>query len=213
MTRLHFLFFLLIISIIVAWLYFTNPLSQLLNNDEIHYEDKNLGISFVYPGLLTVTSKVNEVKLSHKIPFVNFGDCDMIGENKRYNDLIDLEFTFSVQNLDIVKSMKKISTYIPDENFKDGKVVISPGFIDSYNTGRYSGYKIYEGAEGCGHTIYYLKVSPEKTLVVKNKSIQVLSGIASKEEENRALNTPNVINKETNAYYFDFIMKNLEVKA
>lgn len=212
MNRLHSLIFISIISIIIAVMYFTDPLSELLNNDQIHHEDSTLGISFIYPGSLKLISKENSINLYHQIKFENSGDCDMTEEGKKYEYLTDFDLTISITNKDIVSSMKEFSPYIPEENFIIGKVQPSPGFIDEYSNGKYAGYSIYEGAEGCGHTIYYLSITPQKTLVVKNKSIQILSSARTGPEKEKALLTTGIITPEVNSYYFDYIMKSLSVR-
>ncbi len=109
----------------------------------------------------------------------------------------------------LVDTIKHESPYIPEENFLNGKVVPSPGFIDPVEFGNLQGYSIFEGAEGCGHTIYYLKVSERRTLVVILDFITIFSGSIDTENMNNALAVPNVINKTQAEEVFNTIMKSI----
>jgi hypothetical protein len=107
--------------------------------------------------------------------------------------------------------MKIYSPYIPQENFLNGEVVPSPGFIDPFQAGNLKGFAIFEGAEGCGHTIYYLKVSDNKTLIATNDLVTVFTGAIDAESMNAALSVPGVINKNEADSVFNEIMQSVKI--
>jgi len=135
----------------------------------------------------------------------------MMGDEKIYPRLTDFKVTIQKVNKDIVGTMKTISPYIPQENFVNNNVVVSPGFIDAYSVGTLNGYAIYEGAEGCGQTTYYFPISADKTLVINKASIQVLSGVIAKEKMDEVLAVPGVISKEKYEEIFLSILGSLKI--
>ena len=172
------------------------------------YRNTNLGISFTYPKILTASTTEDSVTLHHEVPFIHHDYCDFKGEgDTTINTLTDFNVKFYTVDKSLVEAMKSESPYIPAENFVNGEVVPSPGFIDPYQSGNLKGYSIFEGAEGCGHTIYYLKVGSNKTLVVTSDLITVFTGAIDVENMNSALAVPGVLNKEKASVIFEAIMK------
>lgn len=176
------------------------------------FRNAGLGISFTYPNKLTVKSAADGINIHHDIAYKNTGGCDMMGDEEIFPRLTDLDINIRIINKNLVESMKEVSPYIPEENFVNGNVVESPGFIDKYSVGGFSGYSIYEGAEGCGHTAYYFPIEKNKTLLVTKASIQALSGIRSPEAEMEILAVPGVIPRQEYEEIFVSIMNSLEVK-
>lgn len=176
------------------------------------FKSSSLGITFTYPKVLTASSTSGVITLHHEVPFVHHDYCDFRGEgNTTLNNLTDFNVKIHVVNKGLVETMKTESPYIPQENYVNGKVVPSPGFIDSYKVGELEGFRIFEGAEGCGHTIYYLKVTESKTLVVVNDLITVFTGAIDQESESAAEAVPGVINKEKAEAYFESILSSLKI--
>src|SRR5574340_120646 len=103
--------------------------------------------SFKYLEKLTLTEANGKVDLHHEIPYKNHGDCDMKGDDKIYNTLTDFGANFQVIDGTVRQAVKKLSPYMPAENFTGDTLKISPGFIDAYQTGNLTGFAIYEGAE------------------------------------------------------------------
>lgn len=212
-----------IISIVVILLliiggvwYFKNikniPSVPQTNEEIVQYENQNLGIAFAYPKILTASTTSVMATLHHDVPFVHHDYCDFKGEGDTTIDrLTDFHVTFQIINKGLVATMKQESPYIPEENFKNNTVVVSPGFIDSYNVENLKGYKIFEGAEGCGQITYYFVVSDKKTLLVREEFITVFSGAIDVENKSKAEAVPGVINKEKSVDIFESIMKTLEV--
>jgi len=176
------------------------------------YSNSELGISFSYPNILAASTTDGTVTVHHDIAYENTGDCDMKGIDQTFPRLTDFEMTLRVFDTGLVKTMKTQSPYIPEENFINGEVVPSPGFIDPYTAGTFKGYAIYEGAEGCGQTAYYFPLGSSRTLLVTKASIQQLSTAASPETRTAILAVPGVISPEESDKIFSSIMKSIVVQ-
>lgn len=176
------------------------------------YKNSDLGISFTYPITLTASTTNSVITLHHDIPYENHGDCDMVGDTKTYPRLTDFNVKIEKISKGMVDTMKIISPYIPQENFINDSVVVSPGFIDVYKVGDFDGYAIYEGAEGCGQTTYYFPISSDKTLVINKMSIQVLSGSIRVDEQAKVLAVPGVISRQESDKIFTSILNTLKVQ-
>ena len=176
-----------------------------------HYANSETGISFAYPEVLTARTEAGVAILHHDIPYKNGGACDMMGDEKEFDRLTDFEMKIQILARDLSESVRDLSPYIPQENFVNGELVASPGFIDACTIGRFSGFAIYEGAEGCGHVRYYFRLPGRRTLVVTNASIQALSGAISQEKVDEVLAVPGVIPREKNMEIFESILGDLIV--
>lgn len=175
------------------------------------YRNNRDNFSFSYPKILTASTTDNVVILHHDISYQNSGACDMMGDNKTYDKLTDFEMTVQIVNNKLTDTVKKMSPYIPQENYVNDELITSPGFIDEYKIGTLSGFAIYEGAEGCGQTTYYFPIEKQKTLIITNASIQILSGVISKEKMDQVLAVPGVISKTKNHEIFEDIVRSLKI--
>ena len=176
------------------------------------YRNSLTNLSFTYPKILTASTTDNIVTLHHDIPFENTGSCDMMGGNKKFDKLTDFEMTAQIVEKDLTSTVKKLSPYIPQENYVNDELIPSPGFIDTYNIGTLSGFAIYEGAEGCGQTTYYFPIEKQKTLVITNASIQALHpSVKPADEIQKILAIPGVISREENQKIFENILKSLKI--
>ena len=207
-----FLSIIIIILLVVGglWLIKNNNKTPVYENIKT-YKNIGLGISFDYQKNLTASTTDGVVVLHHDIAFENNGDCDMMGGENTYPRLTDFKVTIQKIDKNLVNTMKVVSPYIPQENFVNNEVVVSPGFIDAFEVGTLSGYAIYEGAEGCGQTTYYFPIKSDETLVINKASIQVLSGVTGKEKQDMVLAIPEVISKEKSEEIFISILKTLEI--
>ncbi len=189
----------IILVLIVGGVWFSKSKNVAVVDKTIaFYNNSSLGISFTYPKILTASTTSGVITLHHEVPFVHHDYCDFKGEiDTTINTLTDFDVKFFVQNRGLVETMKTVSPYIPQENFIDDAVIESPGFIDKYSAGKLNGYKIFEGAEGCGQTTYYFPISDTKTLVVQEALVTVFTG---------------AINKEKSAEIFDSILVSLKVQ-
>jgi hypothetical protein len=98
---------------------------------------------------------------------------------------------------------------MPKENFLGSELKISPGFIDEYSAGQLKGFAIYEGVEGCGHTIYYFPLSNNRVLVVENAMVQQLSGVVSSDLEKQILAVPGAISRQKNNQIFVKLLESI----
>lgn len=176
------------------------------------YSSDQVGLSFNYPEELQVTDDGQTVSLFHDIPFENTGACDMVESGEEtYPRLTDFNVQMTVYNTAITETVRKLSPYIPEENFVNGELQENPGFIDRVTKGEYSGFMIYEGAEGCGFTTYYFPVQDNKTLVIRKESIQALSGVRGQEIVNEILQVPEAISLEQSEKILNDIINSLEI--
>ena len=207
-----FIFMMLILIIAGAGYYFLNKDNQPVGEiPHRQYQNSQTGISFTYPENLTASTTDGIARLHHDIPYKNAGPCDMMGDEKIYDRLSDLEMKIQLMNKGLTETVKALSPYIPQENFVNGELVASPGFIDPCTIGNFSGFAIYEGAEGCGQTTYYFPIAGNRTLVIANASIQALSGAISQEKVNEVLAVPGVISRENNQEIFESIVRSLKI--
>ncbi len=195
--------------------YYKNKNSVPIVKTDTHtktYKNSSVGLSFKYPDTLTASTTAGHATLHHEVPFTHKDFCDFKGDgNTTTSTLTDFHIDFHVVADNIVNTMKKESPYIPAENFVNGQVVPSPGFIDAYEAGNLKGFEIFEGAEGCGYTIYYLKVSENKTLVVKNDLITIFTGSIDAGNMAAAKAVPGVIIKENAESIFNTILNTVNV--
>ncbi len=159
-----------------------------------------------YPAKLSLTESSGKIVLEHQIPYKNSGDCDMKGGSESFNYLTDFKVSFEIFNGTVKQAVLKNSPYMPSENYAGDTLKISPGFIDSYQIGNFSGFAILEGAEGCGRVIYYFPVSDGKVLIVDRANIQALSSIIVKEKRDEVLAVPGVITPEENEKIFGQVL-------
>lgn len=217
MKKLFVFILIVVLGVVGYWVYVrrgtkTNTSTTSPTSYTSTYKNSNLGISFTYSKGLAVSDTSSEVTLHHEVPFVHHDYCDFKGEaTTTIAALTDFNAKIHVVNKSLIDAMKSESSYIPSENFVNGTVVPSPGFIDPVQAGPYSGFSIFEGAEGCGQTIYYLKVTDSKTLVVTNDLITVFTGAIDKADEDKALAVPGVINKTLNQNVLQEILRTISV--
>lgn len=181
-----------------------------IDNGYMEYSDSN--IYFKYPKNLLVSKNEEIVSIFHDIPFKNTGACDMEGDETIYPKLTDLDIQIQRFDTPLVDTVKNLSPYIPEENFVNGELQENPGFIDKVTIGSFSGFSIYEGAEGCGYTTYYFPISENQTLVVKKASIQALSGVRGQEIVDQILKIDDSISKGKYDQIFNEIISSLIIK-
>lgn len=211
--RKSILIIFVVLIIFGGFVYYKKSATPQINPEVTTYRNSNLGISFKYPKKLQVTGNNERITLHHEVQFTHHDYCDFVGESTTTIDtLTDFHVTLHIVNKNLVDTVRSESPYIPEENFLNGKIVPSPGFIDPVDFGNLKGFSIFEGAEGCGHTVYYLTVSDKKTLVVINDFITIFSGSIDTENMQKALQVPGVINRESAESLFDDFIKNLVVR-
>ncbi|MFZ2621197.1 MAG: hypothetical protein WAX85_01725 [Minisyncoccia bacterium] len=205
--------FIIIILAVGGFWYYKKTNKTPVDTTVSNYRNSTSGISFTYPKILTASTTSGEVTLHHEVPFTHHDYCDFKGEgDMTIPTLTDFNVVFHVVNKGLVETMKTESPYIPQENFVNGEVVVSPGFIDEYSVGELKGFKIFEGAEGCGQTTYYFPIDNSKTLVTREELITVFTGAIDTENMDKALAVPGIINKEKSTQIFESILKTLKVQ-
>lgn len=211
MKKISILALIFLIMCISFWFYKKN--NQIKPDPTISsYRNTNLGISFKYPNKLITKTSGPSVIIHHDVPFEHHDYCDFKGEaTTTIKTLTDFNVEIHTSPKNLVETMRTESPYIPEENFINDDVVPSPGFIDPVKFGNLAGFSIFEGAEGCGHTIYYLEVSDSRTLVITNDFITIFSGSIDTENMNRALAVPGVINKSEAERIFESLLNNLVI--
>lgn len=170
------------------------------------------GITLTYPVELSLSEKDKVITLNHEIPYKNTGACDMIGDEKTYDMLTDFHVTLRIASTSLVKTVRQMSSYIPEENFDGDVLKVNPGFIDSFEAGSLNGFAIYEGAEGCGMTTHYFPLPGNRTLIIQKESIQALSGVQGETLIKEILAVPGAISKEESEMMFISIVNSLTIK-
>ena len=186
------------------------PLHRAVSKTSRLFSSPDLGLSFQYPASLVLAETATSVELSHKIQFKNDGECNMKGDTAVYDYLTDFRAGFRMFTGSMAQAVRQFSPYMPAENFDGENLKYSPGFIDAFAAGKLKGYAIYEGVEGCGHTIYYFPVDNGRILVVENAMVQQLSGIASSDLEKQILAVPGAISRQRNAEIFNKILESVK---
>lgn len=153
------------------------------------YADATTGITFTYPEKITLTKEKGIAVLSHSIPYKNNGGCDMSGDTKIYDTLVD----FKIQ-LELISGPKKLP-------YVDG----------NYSAGKLTGPWAYEGVEGCGYSTYAFPVSGNRTLIVTRDSIQPLSGVVALDIQREILKIPGAISKEDSDSIFESVLASFAV--
>lgn len=143
------------------------------------------GYSLQYPSKLELLQSGAKITFTHSIPYKNSGACDMMGGGKTYNSLEDFDLSLEVIN----KPVQPVRT--------EG----------AFEAGRLKGIYVYEGAEACGHTVYYFRLSNNRTLVVTRVSIQALSSVVTDGVRNEVIKTPGVIVPEEANVIFKSILE------
>ncbi|MHB1316632.1 MAG: hypothetical protein ACYCZW_02110 [Minisyncoccota bacterium] len=209
------IFIFILIVALIGWFIFgkqikiptknTPPISNLVTFT-------NNKMSFQYPKEIKVSQQDDTVLLQHEIPYQNTGACDMEGGDILYEMLTDFNVSLRVINTPLVETVKKLSSYIPEENFNGNILKVIPGFINSFEVGAFKGFAIYEGAEGCGRITHYFPISSTTTLVIQKASIQALSGVRGQNIIQEILKVPGAISKEKSDQIFIELLNTLKIK-
>lgn len=203
----------ILLAILGGGFWYKNQRTQPKTQQETGYKEySDSNFYFKYPKEISLINEDQKVRMFHDIPFENTGACDMVGEEIVYSRLDDFGMEIERFNTPLEETVRTLSAYIPEENFVNGKLVESPGFIDKVTVGPFSGFAIYEGVEGCGHIIYYFPIGDTQTLVITHDSIQALSGVKGPETVNEILKIPGAISKEKSDEIFNGIVSSLILK-
>ena len=132
-----------------------------------HCKIKNTNLKFSYPGfILNLDSTNNQLSLWHSIPFKHADPCNLkVAFPDSINGLVDLGFTISVEKSNITDFVLNLGgDFIRKYYFINDTLKPEKGFIDKITVGKYKGYKIQQGAEGCGINMFLLALTNSSTL-------------------------------------------------
>ncbi len=148
--------------------------TSILNRKKTYTNTKQ-GYSFQYPEKLSLSTEGEAVNLSHSIPFENRdGGCDMKGDAELSKTLEDFGLSIKI---------------VLGE--------VNPPYVDgTYSKGELKGEWAYMGAEGCGVTTYYFPISGNKTLLVTQNHLQLLSNNVTPDVKAKVLSVPGAISSE-----------------
>ncbi len=204
----------IILILIAGGMWFVTRGKKVLPNPALTtYNNSNLGISFTYPKILSASTTDESVTLHHEVAFAHHNFCDFKGESASSTaNLTDFDVTFHIADGSLIDTMRAENPEIPQENFINGAIVPSPGFIDPYSVGNLNGFKLSESAEGCGQVVYFLSLSSARTLVVKQALITVFTGTIDPVTQANARAVPGVITPDSSDQIFTSILKTLKAQ-
>ncbi len=177
------------------------------------FSGRAVPVQFQYPAELAVTEASSSVTVNHQVPFENHGPCDMKGDPNTYPTLSDFNVNIQVLDGTVSQAVRQLSPYMPAENFSGNTLKLSPGFIDAAKIGSFTGFAIYEGAEGCGHTIYYFPIDGNRVLVVTKDMVQQFSDVIASTTKAALLKVPGVITPGLSDTIFKEIIESLQVSS
>lgn len=162
------------------------------------YSDSS--IEFQYPSILTTQKVGDEVNVNHSIPYKHGNACDFKGDAPPLEKLTDFNISMKVYN-------KNIKELVQSGTFPDWDYVSK----NPYKMGNWSGYKVQQGVEGCGSDLYYLIISPNKTLVINRSLITELSPAVGDYQKNLSL--PGIIKPDQTEEYFNRVLSSIKIKT
>ncbi len=164
------------IAILVAFLavggYFVwNAKHKPIEQSQVVYETATWkvypgnALSFEYPDLLSLKqSSSNNFILTHSVPFTHPDPCDFRGDAPSKKEINDFYISFWTVDESPQENIRKNEDW--------NRVSKNPIKI-----GNLSGFKDSGGVEGCGGDIYYLIMSPNKTLIMRDEWVPEFSSV------------------------------------
>ncbi|MSR73202.1 hypothetical protein EXS61_01170 [Candidatus Parcubacteria bacterium] len=157
------------------------------------------GISFEYPTILSVKKAGDTVTLSHSVDYKHRDTCDFKGDAPPLEKVTDFDVSFLIVN-------KSPKDYIQNNGWPDWNYVSK----NPFTLGSWSGYKIESSIESCGEYIYYLTISPTKTLVITRALATEFSMIVA--DHQTYLKLPGIIPPSQEGEIFTKILSSLKVQ-
>lgn len=155
--------------------------------------------SFEYPSILSLKEDNGTITISHSVKFTHYNPCDMKGTLPALSALTDFKATIKVVDLSIGEYLKAMGWPQADYVYKN------PFTFETMK-----GYRVISGVEGCGETLYYFSINPNKTVVMTHSLIAEFSTINS--DYKKILTIPGVIVPNKDEEYFLEILSTLKVK-
>lgn len=160
------------------------------------YSDSSL--SFEYPVLLSEKKEGETVSLTHSIDYKHPNSCDFKGDAPPLEKLTDFNISFKIVN-------QNLKSYVESSNHPGWDYVSQ----NPFTLGSFSGFKVSPGVEGCGQHLYYLTISPSKTLVITRPFVSELNSING--DYQKYLNLPGIIPPTQAEEFFTKIISSLKV--
>jgi hypothetical protein len=180
------------------------------------YHDKELKFELKYPAKLIQISKEGQrLKLLHSIPFEHSNPCDFDDTpDPPFKELTDFNVTLEILDKNLKGAVlwyeASAAEYFLTRFTSDSVLQLEPGHIDTVRAGLLKGYRIFQGAEGCGRFNYYFVLDAANTLAVTRKHITELDPVIESYKENRKL--PGVIVPEREEELFNSILSTFKFR-
>jgi hypothetical protein len=160
---------------------------------------------FEYPKIISLSQQGEKILLNHSINYQHPNPCDFKGDAPQLDKLTDFNVSLMVSNKNLKDTVDaNESSDMIKNSFKGATVELSPGFIDSFNTGSLTGYRITAGIEGCGMYTYYFSIAQDKTLVVTRSFISEFLPINA--DSQKYLSLPGIITPTQEEEFFNKIL-------
>lgn len=191
-----FIISLLIILIILGSIVYIYKNNKLKIGKQTYSDDY---ISFEYPSNIKLDKTNNIIILSHSVPYTHPNPCDFKGDAPPLDKLTDFNVSIEVVN-------RSPKDYLENDSWPGWDFVSKNPFQFGY----FSGYKVTPGVEGCGQDMYYLTISPNKTLIIIRPLISEFN--TTNEEYQKLLDLPDIINSNKADLLFTEILSSIKVK-
>ncbi len=185
------------------------PQEIVTTTNQTQYETKDLIIPT--PAPLILRDDGEKVTLYHTVEAFSHSDfCDFKGDSLSTTTFHDFTVSFSFSTLSLKDSVLKFGGDYLKENFNtDGSIVEQPGFFSKITIGKFSGYQLSQGIEGCGYDYYFLPTE-KGVLVIQKNTVPELTDL-NPQKENFA-EIKNVILPEQAEQLFEEAVKNVVIK-
>lgn len=177
--------------------------SQPIVNEEtdhgkvVPYSDAS--VSFEYPSVLHLETKGADITLTHSIPYKHPNPCDFKGDAPPLDRLIDFNTSIKIVH-------QSVKDYIQSSGWPTWDYVSK----NPYSHGSFTGYRVTTGVEGCGQDLYYLTISPNKTLVIVRPFVAEFASVNA--DYQKYLDLPGVIVPDKATEYFSKLLSSLVIK-
>lgn len=166
---------------------------------------------FQYPSILKASKNLENVVITHSIPYDHPDPCDFKGDGGPLKDIKDFNVSIALYNLNMKETLKKTgSDYLIEEIYKNDEITTFDSF-EEYKVGTLVGYKQMEGVEGCGQYKYYFPISATQTLFVNRAFVTELLSISLDAESNMKL--PGIIIPDKEEEYLNQILTSFKMKS
>ncbi|MEI8327732.1 MAG: hypothetical protein WCG02_01180 [Candidatus Taylorbacteria bacterium] len=154
-------------------------------------------ISFEYPALLSIKNDGGITTLNHSIAYTHSSPCDFKGDAPPLDRLVDFGVSLKIVN-------QNIKDHVSSSAFPGWDYVSK----NPFTFGSLNGYMVSSGIEGCGEDIYYLTISPTRTLVIHRSYVSEFNSIIA--NYRTYLNLPGTISPVHNEEYFNHILSTMK---